>query len=118
LLDALAEIEGVNGSPHAYLVNAARKRALAGLKATGTGEYLPAPPDVAELTRLVTNKLSGTQAAMGDFSQMLVGIRRDLRIEITRVAGDAYKDDQVWIKATWRGDVQFARPDHFVKIEG
>ena len=59
---------------------------------------------------------------MGDFEQLYIGTRADLRLEITRIAGDstggAFRAMQVWLRAYLRTDVALARPEHFVVIDG
>ncbi|MCE9657787.1 MAG: phage major capsid protein [Burkholderiales bacterium] len=122
ILDAIAMIEAANGTPNAYMLDAANKKVLAKQK-DGQQMYLQAPADVASLQRLVTNKLSDAQGAVGDFREMLIGVRLGgVRIEISTQAGDAsgsaFTEDQLWIKARWRGDVGFAHPEHFVKLLG
>ncbi|MCU1242394.1 MAG: hypothetical protein JWO71_3120 [Candidatus Acidoferrum typicum] len=91
------------------------------------------PPDSwNNLQKLVTNQIpinstkgaatTSSEAYVGDFQQMLVGIRTGLTVEVSRVSGDssgsAFRSAQVWIRAYMRADVQLARPEHFVLIDG
>ncbi len=91
------------------------------------------PPDSwINLQKLVTNQVpvnstkgsanTSSEAYVGDFQQMLVGIRSALTLEISRVAGDssgsAFRNAQIWIRIFMRADIQLARPEHFVLIDG
>lgn len=116
-LDALKLVEDVNGSANAMIYAPSTKNALAKLK-DSEGNYLSPPEDVRELRRLVTKQLGDSQATVGDFTQVMFGVRIGIQIETSRIAGSAYQDDQIWIRARWRGDVQLARPDHLVRIIG
>lgn len=116
-LDAIQLVENVNGQPNAYVFSPAVKNTLAKLK-DSEGNYLAPPPDLGQLQRLVTKQLANSQAALGDFAQMLIGVLSQVRIEIAREGGDAWAKDQIEIKIRWRGDIQFARPSHLTKLTG
>lgn len=116
-LDAIKKIEDANGAPNAIIYTPHAKTVLSKLK-DSTGQYLAPPEAFTSLSRFSTKQIADTQACVGDFRQMLVGIRRGVRIETTVVAGDSFKDDQVWMKTTWRGDVAFLKPSHFTKLTG
>lgn len=68
-----------------------------------------------------TNTLA-SDAFVGDFSQLLIGMRKQFSLEVSRQAADgpdsAFTQHQVWIKAVLRADVQVARPEHFDVIKG
>jgi HK97 family phage major capsid protein len=119
LLDAIQDIEDVNGSPTGYIITPDTKNTLSKLKEATTDGYLRAPQEVAELQRLVTTRLANTQALLGDFEQVIVGVRLDgMRVEVTTTGGDAFSEHKVLVKATWRGDVQFMHANHIVKLTG
>jgi HK97 family phage major capsid protein len=63
-----------------------------------------------------------TEAYVGDFSQMLIGIRTNLVIEASRVAGDssssAFSNLQIWLRAYLRADIGLAHPNHFNVLTG
>lgn len=93
---------------------------------------LRAPQSYQQLQKLVTNQVpidlsigtsnDGTMAFVANWSKLLLGIRTQLRIEISRVAGDstnnAFEDLQVWIRAYARMDVAIRQPEHFTVING
>lgn len=59
---------------------------------------------------------------MGDFSQLLVGMRTELTIEASRVAADttssAFSNLQVWIRAYLRADANVMQPSFFSVLTG
>lgn len=116
-LDAIQLVEDQNGMPGAYISTPSAKNTLAKTK-DSQGNYLEPPPDLRALRRLVTKQLANSQAALGDFAQLLLGVLGGVRIEISRVGDEAWAKDQIEIKIRWRGDVQFARPAHLVKLTG
>lgn len=93
---------------------------------------LASPPSVAGRRRLVTNQVGvaetqgtssdATTIFVGDFSQVLVGMRSELKIEVSAHAADssnsAFRALQVWIRASLRADVVLAQPTHLVRIIG
>ncbi len=97
---------------------------------SGDKTRLAAPPAWSAYRRLSTaaipiNLGGGTnesQAFVGDFSQLIVGMRTQLTIEATRVGGDAgggaFSSLQVWIRAYLRADIALRHPAHFVVLDG
>lgn len=97
-----------------------------------TNQPLVPPPSFQALQKLITNQIPITstkgssnvssEAYVADFSQLLIGMRTDLVLEITRAAGDssgsAFRNLQVWLRAYLRADCVLARPEHFVLIDG
>lgn len=63
-----------------------------------------------------------SEAYVGDFAQVMLGMRTQLTIEVSRQAADAtgsaFSNLQVWIRAYLRADVQLAHPDHFDVLTG
>ena len=63
-----------------------------------------------------------SEAYIGDFSQVLVGMRSDLVIEASREAtigsDNAWAQLQVHIRAYLRADVALLHPEHFVVLSG
>ncbi|MEX0661153.1 MAG: phage major capsid protein [Balneolaceae bacterium] len=91
---------------------------------------LVAPASYQELQKYATNQIPvnlGTGedeslAILASWAQMMVGIRTNIRLEVTRVASDsensAFEDLQVWVRAYLRADIQLAQPGQFVVLEG
>ena len=122
---------GVNENPNAAIYSARTAGELDLLRAT-TGAVLPPPGSVADLQRLFTNSIpnnltSGTnndcsECYVGDFSQALIGMRRELALEVSRYgnvgANSAFTNMLVGIRVYWRGDFQLARPAAFRVVTG
>ena len=95
-------------------------------------DALEQPDSFKNLQKLITNQIPITntkgssnvssEAYVGDFNQLLLGMRTELNIEVTRVGGDssagAFRSLQVWIRAYLRADCVLARPEHFCVIDG
>ncbi len=91
---------------------------------------LPPPPAWNAYQRFSTNQIpvnlgAGTnesEAYIGDFAQLMIGMRTQLAIEVSRQAADAnssaFTNMQVWIRAYLRADIQLAHPDHFNVLTG
>jgi HK97 family phage major capsid protein len=126
---AVQTIRVANGEPNAYILSARDAGTLDRLADT-TGQPLQPPPSVAELRQLVTNQIptnlgAGTNESeiyVGDFSSLLIGVRRSITIEVSRQAttgtDSAFDRLQVHIRAYLRADVQLAVPAHFNVLTG
>jgi len=94
-----------------------------------TNAPLPAPESYKNLQKFITNQvgitdIKGTssiasKAYIGDFKQVLVGIRKSLEIETTRSGGtDTFTKCQLRIRARMRFDIAIMRENFFSVIEG
>jgi len=97
-----------------------------------TGQAIVPPPAWTNMRRFSTNQIGvdmehGTAenascCFVGDFREMLIGMRTALSIELSRQAGDAsgsaFKELQVWLRAYLRADILVARPSWFTIIKG
>ena len=117
ILDAVQLVEDQNGIPAAFVITPDKKNTLSKIK-DSAGNYLTVPAGITELKRFVTRQLSNAEACVGDFSQVMFGVRSDVTIEISTEGGDAWKTDTVEIKVRWRGDSQLAQAKHLVKLTG
>lgn len=114
-INSVGRIEAANYSPTATVCSIETQTFYRKLK-DGEGRYIQPldylPPVLA--TSSVTNSFgSGTQAMMctGDFSQLVVGLRLGLRIEILKEA--AAQRNQTVICAILRADMGLLRPKAF-----
>lgn len=114
LLDALLAMKNANAAdPTAVAMTPAEWRTLQGLK-DSTGQPLRPPVALESLPILSSTNMGANQAIMGDFSQLLIGVRTGLRIELlTERFADSH---QYAFIAHLRADVQLAQPAAFVKI--
>ena len=55
---------------------------------------------------------------VGQFDQLLVGIRNQITIEVSRQAGTAFADLELWVRGHLRMDAALARSGAFEIITG
>lgn len=116
LLDGLTPIETANGSPNGWVVHPSLHGSIRKLK-DGTGNYLQDHPAIAPLNRRVTKQQLATKITIGDFSQLVIGVRTGLGLEFFRAGSvggrDAVEDMLIHVRAYVRLDVHLLRPTHF-----
>lgn len=126
LLDALYELELDNAPPPGAMVMHPRtKRVIAGFADT-TNQPLQIPPALSGIGQMVTTNMpinqtqgsasNASSIIMGDFSQLLLGVRQELRIEVLRETF-ASKLQYAFL-AHLRFDVAVAQPAAFCAIKG
>lgn len=126
VLDTILELRNYNANQPTALVMAPRTwRTVAGFVDT-TGQPLRAPADIETVPRLVSTNVPITQTqgsannasciVAGDFSQLMIGVRSELRIEVLRELYAA--NHQYAFVAHLRMDVQVARPRAFSVLKG
>lgn len=118
-LDTIYALRVVNEEPNAAIMNPYLAKCYAQMVAS---DYQPvrAPEDVANLSKLLSNQSvlygqgTGTNQSdlfVGDFSQLLIGVRADLRL---RTLTERYAEqNSIAIVATMRMDLAIARDDAF-----
>lgn len=98
----------------------------------GDDNPLRAPRSYEHLRKYVTNQVSVTsehgnadnasEIFVGDWTQLLWGVKTELQIETSRVASDsagsAFENLQVWVRAYLRADIHLARPGFFSVVKG
>jgi len=125
-LDAIFTLVGLNSEQVriAAVYNADIAKAISKLKGTGSGLYLePNAPDAWKnlkkyLTSQIPTSSEQTDAYLGDYGDLLVGILQGLTLEISRSASDnagnsAFQKSQVWFRQTMRVDTLVVRPASF-----
>jgi HK97 family phage major capsid protein len=119
LVDAIGRVWAQNFEPTARIYNASLATLLAKLK-DSTNQPLRVPDVVAAVPAFRTQQIGNagsspdsTTVFVGDFSQLMIGMRTSFRLEISRVAGTAFEKLQVWTRAYLRADVQLAHPEAF-----
>ena len=72
------------------------------------------------LKKLTTTQVEDSKLYLGDYSQMYVGIRNEVRIDFSKEASDtsdsAFSQMQIWVRAFMRADVVAAHEDHFTLL--
>jgi len=86
------------------------------------------PQSFVDLKKFVTNQVAtddvqgsssnSSRAYVGDFTQMLIGVRKQVEIETTRQGGDTFKKCEMLIRARMRMDIGILKPEHFCIIRG
>jgi HK97 family phage major capsid protein len=126
ILDALYELENANSnSPTAMVMAPRTSRVLNGLVDT-TGQPLNAPEAVRVVPRLSSTIVpvdqehgTATNASpiiCGDFSQLLIGIRTVLRIDVLK---ETFAENMEYgFLAHLRADIAVAKPKAFVAVNG
>lgn len=126
MLDAIYEMEIANANaPTAWIMSPRTSRVINGLTDT-TGQPLNAPKAVSDIGRLVSSvvpidQVHGTAnnaspIILGDFSQLLIGLRTQLRIEVVR---ELFSETMEYaFLAHLRADIAVAQPKAFAIIKG
>lgn len=105
-IDGIFAVRGYNFDPNAAMYSPVTGKKLAKM-VTGLASDLTKlvpPADFANLQKYVTNQVGDTVAVVGQWDQYLIGLRSQIRIEISREADTAFMKDQSLIRAVWRGD--------------
>ena len=128
---AVQTIQAANGQPGAIIYSPRTAGVLDRLKDT-TNQPLRPPPSFEERAKLPTSQIpenlthgtatTATEAYVGQWDELLIGVRRELVIEVSRQAADstdsAWRQLQVFIRAYLRADIALAQPSHFTVITG
>lgn len=124
-ITAITQVWNANHEPTAYLMAPRTAGTIAGFVDT-TGQPLQAPDAVAALKPFVTKQIpvnrtqgsanTASDIILGDFSQMLIGMRKELVIELLR---ERYSDTLTYgFLAYLRADTRVAHPEAFAPIIG
>jgi HK97 family phage major capsid protein len=96
----------------------------------GQGLPLQPPASWRSMKTFVSNQVPAnlgggsneSEAYVGAFNELLIGLRTEMKIEVSREAADsagsAFGNLQVWIRAYLRVDVALEHDDHFVVLHG
>ena len=124
---AVTLVRQVNGEPGGLMMSPVNYGILDALTASD-GQPLMPPPSWSQISHYDTNQLDDATAIVGDWSQLAVGIRHNIRLEYAysgsipqegvREEVNLFSQNAVALRVLWRGDVAVQRPDQFVKITG
>ena len=127
LLDALQDLQEANASPPTAVVMSPRTvREFTSLEDNTSANRRPEPLSIVELPRLVSSQISITETQgsstdastifVGDFSELIVGMRSELRIEVLK---ERFADNhQFGFLAHLRADLACWHQESFVRIVG
>ena len=124
---AITKVRQVNGEPSGLMMAPVNFGILDALTASD-GQPLMPPPSWSQVSHYDTNQLDEQTAIIGDWSQLAIGIRHNVRLEYATAGSipsegiheelNLFSQNALAIRVLWRGDVAVQRPDHFVKITG
>lgn len=130
LLDAIGNVWDANGEPTAAIYSSRTATTLAKLKTGLAGDktQLTAPREVQAISRLVSNQVPNTltvgtssncsEAYVGDFRQLVIGVRPTLRVRFETSTDLGLGSLQVVMVAWIRADVALMQPSHFTVVSG
>lgn len=125
LCDAVADVKGANHTPGAVLWNSTTEAVMAKLKTGITNDLTPLtrPAYLDPLRFLTTNQIPATltvgastdcsEVIVGDFSQMVIGMRPNIGVRVQRLTERYAENLQVALVAWLRADVMLAHPEAF-----
>jgi len=118
-LTAMKELMADNEEPLATIYSPACWLDLQSLLVNSeTNHYATMPEPVAKLAHFPTTQCPNDYAVVGDFREMLIGIRQDISVEVTTTGGDTFSKHQVAMKAVMRGDFALTRRTAFCRLSG
>jgi len=127
--NAVEDVADHNGEAGAVIFAPRTFYTLDRLKAATTNQPLVPPQSFIDLRKFVTNQIgiadtqgtasNASKSFIGDFKNVLYGIRKQLEVEITRQGGTkTFAKCEALIRCRMRLDVAVLRENHFTKIEG
>lgn len=124
---AAQNIADVNGEANAVIYSPRTSGTLDRLKDT-TGQPLQPPESFKNLLKLSTKQVrddmthgtatNASCAVVGEWGNLLIGIRDKIDIEMSTTVGDAFSRNQVWMRAIMSVDIGVARSNKFCVIPG
>lgn len=131
LVEGIGAILTNNHPDHRQLAVVMNPREFATLNSfqDNLGQPLKPPLAYEEIGRklisnqIPTNLTKGTAnnascIFIGDFREMAIGVRTELKLEVSRYSGDAFSKLQVLVRAYLRADVLITRPSWFSVLDG
>jgi HK97 family phage major capsid protein len=126
---AIFTVQGNNADARVLVTSPKLMGVYDRLKEATTNAYMSGPSSWANLRKLLSNQVLDTStvgtsgavcssAFIGDFSGVAIGLRQQIQIQASDVAGTAFADDQYWIKATARFDLQLLQPKKLCVMRG
>ena len=129
--EAYEQILNANGIPNAAIYSPRTWGTLDRL-VDQQNQPLNPPSSYSNLLHLPTSQVpndlehgsaeNASVAFIADFSKLMVGVRTNLMLEVTRVGSDtdssAWENLQIWWRAYLRADIQLMHPNHFSVIQG
>ena len=126
MIDAVYEMHLDNAADPTAMIMHPRTAAYMAKMTTGTGEWLPMPPMLANVPVLRTTAApidevqgeadNASSIVFGDFRHLFIGVRDEMQITIMR---ERYADyGQIGFLCWMRADVQLAHKASFSRLKG
>lgn len=127
--EAAEAIADHNGEPNAVILSPRTFFTLDRLKAATTNQPLLPPQSFIDLTKFKTNQignadkqgtcLTASKAFIGDWKNVLYGIRTNLELETTKTGGTkTFAKAEALLRCRMRFDIGILRENHFTIIKG
>lgn len=127
--NAVEDVADANGQAGAVIYAPRTHYTLDRLKAATTNQPLVPPQSFIDLKKFVTNQIgitdthgtatNASKAFVGDFKNVLYGIRKQLEVEATRQGGtNTFAKCEMLIRCRMRLDLAVTRENHFTRISG
>ena len=122
MLAALGQLWANDVEAKSVIFGAEARLRLAKMK-DGEGRYLNSlttHADLADLAKFTTTAIESAanyNLYIGDFSNLLIGLRSPIEIELSAVAGDTFQKKQVAIRGLFRADFAVGRADDICQLK-
>lgn len=116
LVDGAAELWQENHEPNAVIWSPTFAKTAAKFK-DQEDQPLRMPQAIEGIRQFRTNQVDPDDVIVGDFTQLMIGVRTSFRLEVSRVAGTSFEKLQVWVRCYLRADVQLAHPEAFILLQ-
>jgi HK97 family phage major capsid protein len=110
LLKARYDVRALNGNPATLICNPSLPYDLSLITEATTGAFMLPPAQLADLQILDTTAITDDHAILGDFSQAVVGWRKNVELRISSEAGTALSRDVSYFRAIARLDANVLQP--------
>lgn len=110
--NAFYKIEAENGTPSAIISPSSLLHTVDKLKDKDENP-LRAPESWGKVRKLSSNQLTDDIAILGGYEHLLIGMRNQATLDITKVAGESFEKMQVWLRIFVRFDCCLGIEKHF-----
>jgi HK97 family phage major capsid protein len=104
LLKARHDVRQLNGNPATLICNPALPYDLSLLTEATTNAFMQPPAQLADLQILDSTAVSDDHALLGDFSKVIVGMRKNIELRMSSEAGSAFAKDITYFRCLTRLD--------------
>ena len=112
---AHAKIEAENATPNAMIASSSIFGDLDALVSATDLQPLRPPESWATYSKLSSNQITD-MGIMGDYTKLIIGLRGDVHLEMTRATDTAWQNARVFVRGYIRADCGLAHAKHFCVI--